>query len=113
MGDIALEETDRAPGQIGGTFDRRVCGHHQCGRLVEYRWPRDHETGKLLVDDLGAAKEEDVVAPLPDGVEGRIGIIDADRSLHGSAGGGDADRATEIDEQAGIGSTGRWREQAG
>ena len=80
---------------------------------MEHRGARDEEAGEFLVDDLGAAQEEDVVAPSPDGVEGGVEIVDGDRSLDGSAGGGDADRTTDIDEQAGIGSIGRGREQAG
>ena len=67
---------------------------------MENGWPRDEEAGERLVDDLGAAQEEDVVALFSDGVEGPVGIVDADRSLGGSAGGGNPDRAAEIGEQA-------------
>ena len=113
MGGIALQEADRAPRQIGRTLHRGISRDYQCGRLVENGRPGDEEAGERLVDDLGAAEKEDVVAPLPDGVEGPVGIVDADRSLDGSAGGGDPDRATEIDEQASWGAVGRWHEQPG
>src|SRR5271154_1988866 len=113
MGDIALEEADRAPRKIGRTLQRGISRDHQCGRLVEYGRPRDEEAGERPVDDLGAAEKEDVVVPFPDVVEGPVGIVDADRSLDGSARGGDPDRATEIDEQASWGAVGRWHEQPG
>jgi hypothetical protein len=81
---------------------------------VENGRPGDEEAGERLIDDLGAAEKEDVVAPLPDGVEGPVGIVDAHQSLRRSpGGGGDPDRATEIDEQASWGAVGRRHEQPG
>ena len=74
-----MQEADRAPRQIGRTLHRGIARDYQRGRLVENGRSGHEEAGERLVDDLGAAEKEDVVAPLPDSVEGPVGIVDADR----------------------------------
>ena len=109
-----LVEADGFAGEIGEALHSRVFPRHCGGRDEDDRRAERRPAGQLLLDDLRAVEEGEVVRAVPRPVERLVGIVRAELDAAVGAEQRRADRPAEVEIEAGrLAPVGRLADEPG